>query len=64
MIYGCKQGSKQANIHIHMHNAVPLVCDSLRLAQSTLDLTTHIWVALTPVKCNHAVVLVVQVRNI
>ena len=27
-----KQASKQANIHMHVHNAVPLVWGSLRLA--------------------------------
>ena len=34
-VYGRKEASKQANIHTHVRNAVPLVWGSLRLAPIT-----------------------------
>ena len=41
MVYGRKQASKQANIHTHVSNAVPLVWGSLRLAPNIQGFMRH-----------------------
>ena len=40
MVYGRKHASKQANIHTHMCNAVPLVWGLLRLAPINVEKST------------------------
>ena len=47
MLSGPSKQAKQASIHMHMHNALSLVLDSLRFASNTAILRLAIYADLT-----------------